>query len=351
MQPIKTEQSNSFYESFSDLIFCTLVLFILLFLVMALNVDKQANADIEGPSVERLTRQIEQLKVELHDRNKLVEKIGGKNIAEIAKQLDQQREEMRQAVEDQRLQLDADRLAERSRLQHVRDQLKELVGSNRFTGRSGNTTLRFAADVTDPLEFRYTLVPEDMDSAYSVARNGESKQEEKVRQSMAVIQFGLHRRTSRKYTRLELNQMLKAMTPCVVDGKPQRLSAVSLTPFGAYASGVVDSDFDVISISKFRKFQSLDMFAGLEYTKLAPKGETFTIPFQLNQGDKRRPILLGNIGLSTDDAVGFIKAFSGRGVSIEVEPSVPDWFLKKVLKPTGCTNRAPTLTIDSTIPE
>ena len=61
MKPQIADDSESFYESFSDLIFCTLVLFLMIVLFLVLNVNKRVDAVREGES--RVTEMLGSLRL------------------------------------------------------------------------------------------------------------------------------------------------------------------------------------------------------------------------------------------------------------------------------------------------
>lgn len=83
MQLITRRESTSFYESFSDLIFCTLVLFIILVMILSLSVNEQVESYAEEQQA--ITEKLEAQKAELallerqasEERQRLSSMLGG----------------------------------------------------------------------------------------------------------------------------------------------------------------------------------------------------------------------------------------------------------------------------------
>lgn len=331
MQLIKSENTTSFYESFSDLIFCTLVLFILLFLVMALSVDKQVTAD-QDPVADEHIVDAEQLQRELDTAKKNLEKVReeakelkSNDIGELEKDLQRQKDEL--AVQNQ--------------------QLEQLIGSNRFVGRRGSTRFSFAVDMSR-VPWRYIPYPEEIQALHDTPLNGETASEKQLRQTLAKTQFAKHSQRTRHFTADELQTLIiEGVTRYADDdGKAADISLVAAGAFTLVASGAVDVQGRTLSARMLLKVADEDRFQELRRKSDSdPEGNLPTVKFQLT-GDDDRPLSLGGIPLNTTEAVDFINAFSGRGVAVEVQPLAPDWFLDEVLKPTGYINRAPALTIE-----
>lgn len=358
MQLIKTEQSSSFYESFSDLIFCTLVFFILLFLVMAISVDKQVSGDtIDKNVVATLERKLKDAEKTIQEKTELIEEFGGKEISEIQAKMDTKRAEMQSLVEAQRKSAEEANKKLQGRMEHlesahklkldgVRNQMESLVGSNRFTGRNGQTSVSVVINFSDVRNIKYLPYPPDIYEQYSVGSRGETATRKRIREQSATLRLMTHVKNSRQYSSTEMVAMLTALRPCLVEGKQQELAVLSVSLFDYMISGVADLSGNIKDFKAAAAFNKLN--PGAELVRLQttePAGPVYTIPFQLAK-NRKQPLILGGVSLSTDDAVDFISAFGGRGCAVEVRPDVPEWFLDEVLRPTGYINRAPMMTID-----
>lgn len=344
MQVIKTESNGSFYESFSDLIFCTLVLFILLFLVMALSVDKQITAEPEP--VEQQAIPVDN-SVEL--RKQLAQAEQRARNAEIRLAALTQEEGDRSAA-DVKLQKQERELAVKKR------QFDDLLGSNRFVGRSGESRINLAVDISPARGWRYIPYPENLQQEHDVAVNGESERQKKLRQTLARTKFARHSRSARRYT---ADQVMAIMTDGVQRYRKKDNSAgtVRLTTagqFSAWLSGALDLNGDISNAEMATRFLTVDRFRELNSTGRndddTPKGTLPVLLFELTS-ELRQPLSCGGVKMSAEDAVVLINSFHGRGVAVEVSPEAPDWFMEQVLRPTGYVNRAPSVTLDTESPQ
>ena len=334
MQVIRTESSSSFYESFSDLIFCTLVLFILLFLVLAISVDKQVTVKNEpnerqpaGPAIDVSALQ-QQLQQAEQERDKLKIRLSVMKTPDL--QLMEQ--DLRQ---------------QQNELTVQRQQLRQLLGSNRFVGRSGRTVLNLAVNVAPTGHWKYVPYPEQLDQDFSVSRNGETVAGAELRKMVARTEFRSLARRSRQYTAIELENIL-------IDGvqryqEDDQAKSVVIQMAGAFSSlfsGARNIRGEVTSERLLQKHQSVDVFRefGQRTDNDVPRGTLPVLQLQLT-GEPHHRLSCGGVRLSTEDVVHLLNAFSGRGVAVEVQPEAPDWFLEEVLQPTGYINRAPAATI------
>lgn len=339
MQVIRTESSSSFYESFSDLIFCTLVLFILLFLVLAISVDKQVTVENEhqeqapvGPAIDvtALQQQLQQAEQE-RDRLKIrLSVVSTPDFQQLEQELRQQQNEL--TVQSQ--------------------QLRQLLGSNRFVGRSGRSVLNLAVNVAPAGQWKYVPYPEQLDQDFSVSRNGETPAGADRRRMVARADFRALARRSRQYTAIELEQILiDGVQRYQEDDQAKSVVVQMAGGFSSVLSGARNIKGEVTDQRLLRKHVSVDVFRefGNRTDNDIPQGTLPVLQFQLT-GESFHRLSCGGVRLSTDDAVNLLNAFSGRGVAVEVQPEAPDWFLQDVLKPTGYINRAPAATIEDQLP-
>lgn len=157
----KRKSTFNFFESFSDLVFCTLVMFLVLVLFLAMNVNqKQEQVAIDQQKVIETRAEIEkeelQLETVLADQRRLRDTAQAEFDAELAK-IEEQRKtviaeaERQMAAERQRIQteIDARRAAlstmERE-VERQRRMYEQALGANRFTGLPARPRLVVAYD-------------------------------------------------------------------------------------------------------------------------------------------------------------------------------------------------------------
>ena len=160
MLNLKRRSTFNFYESFSDLIFCTLVLFLVLILFLAINVNKQVYEVKEVKQdyfekvevTERLMAEIEAEEKELLARRDSLEK-------QTTELLNQEKE-----LQERSLKVD-------TQLEYVRQVEQEyydykaqhnlMVGRERYTGQKGISSYAIAVDVRMNTPVVY-LIPNDL---------------------------------------------------------------------------------------------------------------------------------------------------------------------------------------------
>lgn len=341
MQVIRTESASSFYESFSDLIFCTLVLFILLFLVLALSVDRQVKAvPQEAPPNQPAAPVIDitQLQDELRQTKRELEQ------TKIRLSVLQQGE----AVEEQ-----LDLRQQQDELSVQKQQLSQLLGSNRFVGRSGRSLIHVAVNIRPAGGWKYVPYPPQLQNDFEVRRNGETNDEQRLREMLARSEMRTLARQSRSYSAHELQQMLTAglQRYRTKDGNAGSVHLQIAGAFTSLLSGARNVKGEAVDQTMIARLISTDLFRefGNATDDDVPMGTVPVLQFQLS-GQATRPLSCGGILLSCADAVHLLNAFGGRGVAVEIQPEAPDWFLNEVLKPTGYINRAPAVTIEDPLP-
>ena len=145
MRILEEKSSFNFYESFSDLIFCTLVLFLVLVLFLALNVNRkvedirQAEEEVEVRKVQ-IQEMTESLKIEEHQIT----------IRKKAAQKDENDLETRTiAISAERRELEAARASidqANASIHDAQNRIDRLLGTRRFTGKRGLISFLFAVD-------------------------------------------------------------------------------------------------------------------------------------------------------------------------------------------------------------
>lgn len=157
----KRKSTFNFYESFSDLVFCTLVMFLVLVLFLAMNVNqKQEQVEVDQRVITQTREQIqaesEQLQQTLAKQEEIRSKLQSEFAQEIA-QIEKQRAAMlakaQAQIDAERQRIDSEINARRSALsimeaevQRQRRMYEQALGSNRYTGLPGRPRLVVAYD-------------------------------------------------------------------------------------------------------------------------------------------------------------------------------------------------------------
>ena len=367
--------SSGFYEAFSDLIFCTLVLVLFLLVAIVISLDEHVEAAAEETNKARSARQ----------------------------------------------------------------QLQVLVGSNRFTGRTGRSHVLFMQDASKNAR-RYWFVPAELYSSYQLNIISESPKQREERREKILSEIRKISREQRSYSASEINDLLIAGTsnywePTGTatpprfgfmherDNKTQNLRIIDVVPgSSAQEEGLIRGDTIVaingksppdpdeangdtasvtierrqpnsdsghiileVSLVRRRSHFKLNRLRELHFSIFSyvatqlngtdrltgPAADRINkTPFKdipLPNSDKRaRPqstigvptvyldvspleerVTIGGVSMSPDDCVAFIRSASGRGVVIECklaeDAPLPSWIVERILRPTGFLNRAPTV--------
>ena len=157
----KRKSTFNFFESFSDLVFCTLVMFLVLVLFLAMNVNqKQEQVEVDQRVVKQTRQQIEAESVELRQTLAKQEELRGKlqsefaeEIAEIEKQRAEMLAKAQAQIDAERKRIDSEINARRSALsimeaevERQRRMYEQALGANRFTGLPARPRLVVAYD-------------------------------------------------------------------------------------------------------------------------------------------------------------------------------------------------------------
>jgi hypothetical protein len=368
--------SNGFYEAFSDLIFCTLVLVLFLLVAIVISLDEHVEAAAEATVKARSARQ----------------------------------------------------------------QLQVLVGSNRFTGRTGLSRVLFMQDASKETR-RYWFVPAELHSRFKTGFFGESLKQREERQNKILTEVREITRSERSYSISEFNSLLYAGTstywePIGTPTKPSlgfefslvtetgNLRIVDVFPGSSAQEEGLERDDTIVAINgnrppKLSEANGDTVRLTIERKRPQPNdGNAPTIrdvsvvrrplhfrrnrvqplhfapysrvatrlsgpamitgpaadrinkaPFKdippSNSDKDTRPqatigvptvyldvdpleerVTIGGVSMSPGDCVAFIRSASGRGVVIECkmaeETPLPSWIVEKILRPTGFLSRAPT---------
>lgn len=157
----KRKSTFNFFESFSDLVFCTLVMFLVLVLFLAMNVNqKQEQVEGDLEAVTQTRAQIEEesalLAAELAEQQRLRREAQAELDAELAKIEAQRRRVIEQAEREmalERKRIETQATARRQALELMEKQVErqrrvyeQALGTNRFTGLPAKPRLVVAYD-------------------------------------------------------------------------------------------------------------------------------------------------------------------------------------------------------------
>lgn len=133
----KRKSTFNFFESFSDLVFCTLVMFLVLVLFLAMNVnEKQERVEREGAEVAERNEQVaEELLALEADRD------AAEREAERARLIREEAERLAAAAELERLAQQALLAEQRDAVERERQRYEQALGSRRFADPPGSPRL------------------------------------------------------------------------------------------------------------------------------------------------------------------------------------------------------------------
>ncbi|MEM6553306.1 MAG: hypothetical protein AAF750_14410 [Planctomycetota bacterium] len=347
---IRRRSTFNTFESFSDLVFCTLVLFLVVVMAMALNLGEKAEA-VAVDEAEVAQRRAELATIE-------------QGIADREEQAQQQADTLAQ------LRRDADaRSAEldqlRQRIAQQRTRMQQMLGVNRFTDRRDPPRWVVAhqwSGVTPDATVRVHPVPRDI-LARSQAPAGLSEIEQSRYFSDLRAEF------------LEITTVVPGLTPAqyrafrnaisqgrLADGSPVDFGEAYRTDLTMVASGAVHPDYTP-------KWTDPDQLQ--ELFRLARAGAAFNRLWQDDQPTSRgtslgqptlrfsvqphpeadtkprhRRILIADQTYSVEQFRLALLSVSG-GLVLEYEPppdtdpQPPDWLRTDVLQPAGFIQPAP----------
>jgi len=315
----------NFYESFSDLIFCALVLFVVLVLFLVLNVNKgvmtlrqnEAEHQEAVAALEKEQRELEQEK----DRH------------------------ARQTVEMIKL---------AAKVRKHRIEIARIMGVNRFTGRTGPTDFLLLLKVYSG---GYTLipVPNKVFLNWGVTINNESIQEASERTRLEALEI------ARQGHELSLDEM-RDLFRCV-----QRHSDIAQSEDGS-GTGYISYTWNWMANNVVSGWTSVsgevlvddlrdrmvaqgayvyEEFSRKKVVDVHPVNPPSLPVLMFSVSSEDQEILLGRSIFSPSRFRRILEAFGGAGLIVEYVPGkedpvkIPDWVVTEVLVPVGYINRAP----------
>ena len=372
------DEGHNFYESFSDLIFCTLVLFIVLILVLVLQVGKKS-AILTAEQAAMLTR-IEQLDAEAQtleaQRQELLTLRGEMGLGWKAKlerdlrearerslALGQQLDDLRAAAPDAAAVAAAEAAAGAAAVAADRRQtalaVAEAAGLNRFTGRTGVTSFCLAVDFSGG-QVRYVPIPASVFSQAHSDRPDETAREASLRRQRVI---GDATRGVPRFTLDQLGPLFASMTyRHPGDEREEGQVSVSYSLMSSMiASGWTDGSGELIALRiDDRTLTLAEEFGGLYELNVAAAHDVLAVRDRTPPGDPAgvpvvrfgeapgRRVSMGGGSYSVEEAVALLAAFGDGGVIVEYVPSnpagggaCPDWLVTRLLGPTGLTSNVP----------
>lgn len=315
--------SGSSHETFSDLMFCALIVLVLFIMALAIEVSTRVKASTTETAIEKVE------KVELSTMTK-------EEVAELSEKLQKQQVEM----DDLKEQLAQSAVAIQSERHQVQKKMAALNGEQRFTGAREKATLNMAYDYNER-EFHFVSARE-MNHA-DTSLSGESALQSLLRKKEELVDIALKARKQRGFSFKEATAIYQAFSKYkevepnfssykIID------STVGIsysTLLSAYIAG--DTEVGVWEKIIVDKLRSIYENKGEDSELMYPRVE-------LSVDVKDKTITINGIKLSPRDTKELLLSIGGRGVMIDLEGlsgSAPEWLTEEVLIPAGYISKTP----------
>ena len=366
---LREERSTfNFYESFSDLIFCTLVLFVVLVSVLAVNVhrratvltERQANLLKQADELEAQREQTATRAQELEEKYEqwkqaLINAERTERAAEHNRHMAEEAEARVAELESKLTAAEAAASADRSRLGR---RVASAAGINRFVGRIGGTSLALAVDLSGS-QPRYVPIDAATFADAHAAHPGESA-DETIRRRWRLITDNARGR--HRFDEDELLDLFKALEWRASGGRREegQLSIRYSLAASAIVSGWFNAggEFDISHVpeSILRLADSVGLEAYhehlvnrvIELRDQTKAGDPPTVPvLRFGVTPDREAIRLGGSEWVPENFVELLRAIGDGGIILEYVPApqspdvCPAWVHRKVLVPAGYTSNAP----------
>jgi len=194
------------YELFSDLIFCTLVLFLFLILVLAINVNGRVESYASKKEIE--LQEIAKAEAKLSSEVALLE---GKQ-AELSQLAAEKKLELNTlSAQQQAAEEKSDLLAaEVEELQHRRKKFDSIAFQNRVTGSSGDPNVIY---LHSPRDDRYFFISSADLNAMNVRVAGSSDKDHSKYLMQQLKEFVTRVSRQRRYTEAEFHSLITSISP------------------------------------------------------------------------------------------------------------------------------------------
>ena len=317
---------GSSQETFSDLMFCALIVLVLFIMALTIEVSNRVRAD----RVPEVAKVIEVDQKELSTMTK-------EEVAELSQKLQRQQHEMTQLRE--KLKDSAARIT--SQKNQVSNKLAAFQGEQRFTGAREPASLSMAYDYSKG-GFHFISSRE---SNHATRHNsGETNSQFRLRQTKEFVAIALKTRKQRSYSKSDAIAIYKAFsTYKEVEPSLKSYRIVDSVVGISYVttlSGYVAGDTDISeTMSDLVVKQLLDV-----YEEPGPKSDRMYPSVTLKVDLENKKIRINGIMLSPQDTKEILLSVSGRGAMVDLEGlegKPPRWLTEEVLIPAGYISKTP----------
>ena len=320
--------ASSSHETFSDLMFCALIVLVLFIMALAIEVSTRVKASITNKVVE--VDKVEE--VDLVTMTK-------EEVAKLSEKLQKQQKEM----DSLKTQLAKNATAIKSERDQVKNKMAALDGEQRFTGAREPAELNIAYDYAKN-EFHFVSARE-INHAFANL-SGESSLERLLRKKKEMVAIALKARKQRGYTKEETDAIYEAFSvykevePSFASYKiiDSTVGVSYSTLLSAYIAGdtEISDTMDQLVINRIVSvYSNKGESSELMYPRVVLKVDEFS-----------KTITINKVKLSLRDTKEILLSLQGRGAIIDIEGisgPAPDWLREKVLIPAGYISKTPKL--------
>lgn len=320
---------SSSHETFSDLMFCALIVLVLFILALAIEVSTRVKADLVTPASV----------VEVEE--KTLSNISQEEAAELSEKLQQQELEIVALREE----IEKNAAETASQKKQISNQLAAMQGEQRFTGARERASIGIAYNHD---KRRYHFVSSREVNSARDRRYNESDSDFWNRQQKELKATARRLQKQRGYKQSEVVNIYQAFStykevkPGVL-WLPYRIvdSQVGISYTSALSSYIAsDTDVsDALEKSVFEEIRGIHKEPGEKSEEMYP-----TVVLKVDLEDRR--IDINGVSLSPQDAKEILLSLSGRGAIIDLEGlegKPPSWLTEKVLIPAGYISKTPKL--------
>lgn len=320
---------GSSHETFSDLMFCALIVLVLFIMALAIEVSTRVKADLVPPVAEAVPEVNEET---LSTMTKV-------EVAELSEKLQRQEQEM--SVLREKIKNSVAKIA--SQKNQVSNQLAAMQGEQRFTGAREPASLAMAYDYK---QSRYYFISSRESNHAQDHRSGETRSEFSLRQTNELVDIALKARKQRGYTQTQATKIYHAFST-YKEVEPSLKSyeivdSVVGINYIATLSGYIAGDTDMSDTMSDLVVQKLLAV----YEKKGRKSDRMYPSVVLKVDLKKRKIDINGVALSPQETKEILLSLSGRGAMIDLEGlqgQPPRWLTEEVLIPAGYISKTPKL--------
>ena len=320
------------HETFSDLMFCALIVLVLFIMALAIEVSTRVKASMPDKVVE--VKKVEE--VELSTMTK-------EEVAELSEKLQKQQIEM----DNLKDQLAESATAIQTERDQVQNRMAALSGEQRFTGAREPAQIKIAYDY----EAGKFLFISSRKYEHATRRlSGESASARVRRIRRLLTSLAIEALSQRMYTEEEVNAIYegfstyKEVEPTgssykIVDSIVGISYSTTLCSYIAGDAGESSELLDVVDDLVEKVIQK-------NFNKTGPKSEAMYPRVVLHLDTSRKKITINGVELSPRDTKEILLSLEGRGAMIDLEGlsgPPPEWLTEEVLIPAGYISKTPKL--------